>query len=87
MRSLLPLIAVLLIVGCAPKPADDATATPSADGGVAPMATTGAAGGLAPVTGAENVGGGTGGGVGQAAKDMARRAAGAPTAPTVPNDD
>ena len=87
MRSLLPLVVALLLVGCTPKPADDATAVSPANGGVAPMATTGAAGGMAPVTGAEEVGGGTGGGVGQAAKDMAHRAAGTPTAPSVPSDD
>lgn len=32
-------------------------------------------GGITPVAGAENLGGGSGGGVGSAAKDMARRTA------------
>ena len=42
-------------------------------GGIAPMGPN--VGGITPVAGAENLGGGSGGGVGSAAKDMARRTA------------
>ena len=59
--------------------------TVSNEAGVAPMA-SGAAGGMTPVSGGESVEGAGGGGIGSAAKDMARRAAGTPTAPTMPND-
>lgn len=80
------LAAVLVICGCQkPQPSDPAPVTgqPTAQqsgtpggGGVAPIG-SGAAGGLTPVTGAENVGGSGMGGVGSAAKGMAQRAAGA----------
>ena len=88
----LPLLALgLLAFGCAPKTEDATSNTPAPtptaanEGGVAPMA-SGAAGGMTPVSGAESVDGAGGGGVGSAAKEMARRAAGTPTAPAVPND-
>ena len=92
MRPFLPLLALTLLAGCAPKTETTTTettkTTPGPDanaGGVAPMA-GGAAGGLTPVSGGESVDGAGGGGIGSAAKDMARRAAGTPTAPAVPPD-
>lgn len=52
------------------------TGAPSGQGGgVAPMA-SGAAGGMTPMSGTESVGGEGGGGVGQAAKQMAKDKAG-----------
>ncbi|CAN1496159.1 hypothetical protein MCEMSE15_00346 [Fimbriimonadaceae bacterium] len=81
-------LASALLVGCEPpKPAEPAvpaeapgsTAPAStaqgSGGGVAPIG-SGAMGGMTPMTGTENIQGG-GSGVGQAAKDQARRAAGA----------
>ena len=88
MKTISFLAAALLAFGCAPKADETAapeTPTASNEGGVAPMA-SGAAGGMTPVSGAESVDGAGGGGVGSAAKEMARRAAGTPTAPTMPND-
>lgn len=61
-------------------PAENATSTqapPATPGGNSSVQIqTGGAGGAAPVTGTENLQGGGGYGVGQAAKDQARAAAG-----------
>lgn len=74
------------LLGCEPpKPAEPAPpaettgapqpgSTAQGGGGVAPIG-SGAAGGMTPMTGTENIQGG-GSGVGQAAKDQARRASG-----------
>lgn len=94
MRTILPLAALLLVAGCAPKnDSTDAgappTATPgaTAQGGgsgntVAPMG-SGAAGGMTPMSGTDSVEG-AGSGVGSSAIDAAHRAAakvgGAPSA-------
>jgi len=86
-------LASALLVGCEPpKPAEPAVPAEApgatAPGGTAPASTaqgsgggvapigSGAMGGMTPMTGTENIQGG-GSGVGQAAKDQARRAAGA----------
>ena len=88
MKKWLPLLVGVLAVGCAPKPdpvdpVSGPPAKPSAGagtqaagggGGIAPIG-SGAATGMTPVTGAENVGGGGMGGVSQAAKNQARNAA------------
>lgn len=89
MRSLLALTVLALLAGCAPKsedaspssaPANNAaTTSPTAQttpggGGVAPM-TSGAAGGMTPMAGTDSVEGSGMGGLGSAAKDMARGAA------------
>jgi hypothetical protein len=85
----------IVAIGCSPasKPAEDpaaapkptATAAPAPPsgngGGIAPL-TSGAVGGITPVTGAENLGDGTGGGIGNAAKDKARSVAGAASSPS-----
>ncbi len=86
MRKLLPLFAICLI-GCqseevAPNVADPAsiTKTPPSEAatkgrdGVAPMS-SGATGALTPMSGTQDLGSGTGGGIAQAAKDRARGAA------------
>ena len=78
---LLVLIVALSAVGCQPTPdvngmnaEGQATVnTPPQNekaGGVAPMA--GGAGGMTPMSGTDSVGGAGGGGVGQAAKQMAK---------------
>lgn len=82
MKTLVGVVLCIFVGGCSAgvettteiKP----DAKPAESGGVAPMGGVGAAaGGVAPVQGAENIGGGSGGGVGQAATGMARRAASA----------
>ena len=76
MRPLIIFAASALLFGCAPKeePAT-ATAPPAnAGSGVTPVA-GGAAGGMSPVGGSESVDGAGMGGLGNAAKDQARRAA------------
>lgn len=78
-----PLLFVLAVglVGCQPTPdingvkpegQPSVNTPPNADkaGGVAPMA--GGAGGMTPMSGTDSVGGESGGGVGQAAKQMAK---------------
>ena len=91
MRTALAALLLLVAFGCQPtEPAEAAKAEPAATptapaptaaapgggGGIAPIG-SGAAGGMTPVTGAESVRGAGMGGIGQAAKDQARRAAGA----------
>jgi hypothetical protein len=82
MRKLLP-FTLLFMVGCSPK--EDAPPPPdptkpttmnSPSGGIAPIG-SGAAAGLTPVSGTENLGGGTGGGIASAAKGQAMSAAAA----------
>jgi len=89
MKRLLLLGVALFAVGCGPVEVvhkvssgeDTEPAQKSAPkGGIAPM--TAAPVGIAPVSGYEGVQGGSGGGTGQAAKDMARRVA-APQPPPV----
>lgn len=79
MRTLVALLALVVLVGCTPKTTEEepvvATDPPQPQsGGVAPMA-GGAAGGMSPVSGGESVDGAGMGGIGNAAKDQARRAA------------
>ena len=86
MRPFLPLAVLILLAGCAPKPAATETplgsTAPASGGGVAPMA-SGAAGGMTPMSGTDSVEG-SGSGVGSSAIDAAHRAAskvgGAPSA-------
>ncbi|MEZ0326294.1 MAG: hypothetical protein ACAH95_10340 [Fimbriimonas sp.] len=79
MRKLFPLLAIVL-VGCQQEVQPDGLEEnvvppkPTAQKGVAPIG-SGAVGGLSPVSGSENLGGGTGGGIASAAKDRARGAA------------
>lgn len=81
MRKLAPFAALLLLVGCAPKDAAETTTAAPSSGGVEVVPTTsGAAGGMTPVTGTENLGG-TNGGSGAVMKDMARGAASKLSAP------
>ncbi len=89
MRSTVALFVTVLLVGCGPKaePVPAETAAPAtaaasgSSGGVAPMA-SGVAGGMTPVSGGESVDGAGMGGVGSAAKDMARGAAAKASAPS-----
>ena len=61
----------------APAPTPEQAASPvgPGGGGSTPTPTNPAVGGMSPVVGGENLGSGSGGGVGQAAKDQARNAA------------
>jgi hypothetical protein len=97
MRRWIPLFVLTAAIGCAPKePAPEATPAPTpkdaasasrpAGGSVAPMA-SGAATGMTPVSGAESVGGSGMGGLGNAAKDAARRAASTPSTPNLGTGD
>ena len=84
MRLLLCLIASISLVGCQsepdskPAPGSVTTIPPSAAakhrGDLAPIG-SGMAGGMTPMSGGQDLGSGTGGGIGQAAKDRARGAA------------
>ena len=90
----------LLVAGCGkkdeaassntsePVPAGPPGAAPIAGagtaGGVAPM-TGGMAGGMTPMSGTDSVAGASGGSVGAAAKDMARRTAAGASGPAQPN--
>jgi len=84
MKRLLAGMCLTTLGGCAPKalppakpvPSPNAVAAPApaGGGGIAPMATP-AAGGLTPVANSDSVEGAGMGGVGQVAKDQARRAA------------
>ena len=100
MQNKLTLAVLLTIVaGCAPKADDSAKATPPAEqpaaaapkGGnaesVQPM--TSNVGGITPVQGSDSVAGssGYGGGLGDAAKRQARKAAATESQPTPPPSD
>src|ERR1022692_3795365 len=86
MRCLVVCLPVLALCGCSPsvkpvKPASPPPMTaqrhpgpPVGGGGIAPMGTP-ALGGLTPVGNSDSVEGAGGGGVGQAAKNQARKAA------------
>lgn len=88
MRALLPFLCFFTLIGCNAPAGEPTEATSgkespgqSTDPGVAPMGGGTAAGGIAPVQGSESVTGAGGGGTGQAAKGMARRAAGSAGGP------
>jgi hypothetical protein len=81
MKPLLPFALLLAIGGCAPPdipPADPAvTAATNQDSGEVTPIGSGAAAGMTPMAGTENLGSGSGGGVAQAAKGQAMSAAAA----------
>jgi hypothetical protein len=91
MRSIIALLLLSALIGCAwePSPAAGAgsqskanpeASAPAGAGSVEPMV-GGAAGGLSPVTGGESVDGAGMGSMGNVAKDRARAAASSPAAP------
>lgn len=88
MRRFLSFVLLAALAGChqAPTQVTKPTAAvqppppSSGGGGVAPIA-SGAATGLTPMAGSESVEGAGMGGIGQSAKDAARRAAGQSSAP------
>lgn len=84
MKSLLLATVCLIGIGCASKPAQPTgpasakalppgAAKPGSGDGIAPVGPN--VGSMTPVVGGENLGGTTGGGVGQALKDRAKKAA------------
>jgi hypothetical protein len=81
MRYVLAFFVLVAAIGCSPQepvaeePQTEPTAAAPSASAPAPIG-SGAATGLTPMTGTENVGGGGMGGVGQAAKDRARDVAG-----------
>ncbi|AIE87854.1 hypothetical protein [Fimbriimonas ginsengisoli] len=92
MRKLLSLVAVLAVFGChkgdptpseattSPATVTKAPAAGGGGGGVAPIG-SGVAGGMTPMAGTDSVEGSGMGGIGQAAKDRAKRAAAGGGAP------
>lgn len=97
-RVLIALLCLGALAGCHKDPAPTEPA-PSLDSSQPAPGTTSqsggsdgvqihspGAGGLAPVTGTESLGGSGGGGVGQAAKDQARRAAASPSSTAAAGD-
>ena len=85
-KALIILFLSICLIGCKPggdtngngpsdpvnkAPATSTAPAPGHGGGVAPMA-SGAAGGMTPMSGTDSVEGSGGGGVGQAAKKMAK---------------
>jgi hypothetical protein len=82
MKALFALLVVVVVAASCTPQADTAAQQESnaesttLDQTVPSPLGSGAAGGLTPMSGTEGVGGGTGGGIGQAAKDQAHRAAG-----------
>jgi len=100
MRKLSFMMLAALAVGCnppkaeepapeAPKPNAAAPQAQATNGGsdVAPILPGSGAGPMTPVAGAENVQGSGGGGVGMAAKDMARGAAANQSNRQLPTDE
>ncbi|HWD37367.1 MAG TPA: hypothetical protein VG944_00840 [Fimbriimonas sp.] len=86
MKCALFVVAALGVVGCAPKGDSNQSAATSVTAKAAPAAGGGSSdtirpigpnvGPMTPVAGGENLSGGSGGGVGNVAKDQARKAAG-----------
>lgn len=81
-RTILAVVALLVVVGCKPNENAEAMASPipqhpmeASGGGNEPQVVTPGAGAVAPVTGGVNYGS-SAGGVGQVAKDRARGVAG-----------
>ncbi len=89
MRRAVILLIALPIVGCS-HPEGTETAPPAppvhaGSGGIAPLG-SGAATGMTPMGGTESVDGAGMGGVGQSAKDAARRAAASSSTPGASDD-